>query len=140
MPHCNRTKQDVAGRVADMFRLAERDYDLTIKRIALLSGMSVETLNEYRKGAAIPLHAFVQIAPHIPDELLSLCVETAGKSVLSNETPDGGAHDLARDSGHYNVEYLNATDPSSEAGPAIGPRERARLSEIHNRMKVRKVA
>lgn len=63
MPHCTRTKEDVAGRVADMFRIAEARDDLDLQHICLLSGMTYETLLSYRNGTAMPLHAFVQIAP-----------------------------------------------------------------------------
>ena len=140
MPHCTRTKEDVAGRVEDMFRLAERDYYLDLKRLALLTGLDYSSLNNYRKGAAIPLHAFVQLAPHMPDELLSLCIGGVGKHIGTDEPDDGGAHDLARDSSEYNVEYINATDPRSDGGPKITPRERAKLGDIHRRMRARRVA
>lgn len=140
MPHCTRTKEDVAGRVADMFRIAQRDYDLDLKRLELLSGLDYSSLKNYRNGAAMPLHAYVQLAKYIPDELLTLCINGAGKHVGTDEPDEGGPHELARDSGEYNVEYLNATDPRSEAGPVISPRERARLCDIQRRMKVRKVA
>lgn len=123
-----------------MFRLAERDYGLDLKRLSLLTTLDYGSLNNYRNGAAIPLHAFVQLAPHMPDELLSLCIGGAKKHVGTDEPGDGGAHDLARDSSEYNVEYINATDPRGDGGPAITPRERGRLNDIHRRMRARKVA
>ena len=140
MPHCTRTKDDVAGRVADMFRLAERDYSLDLKRLELLTGMSYETLKSYRNGTAMPLHAYVQLARYIPDDLLTLCVAPAGKHVGSDEPDDGGAPDLARDSSEYGVTYLAAIDPDSEAGPQLSHRERAHLASIQGRMKARRVA
>lgn len=140
MPHCTRTKEDVAGRVADMFRIAESRDDLDLKRLSLLSGLDYGSLNNYRNGTAIPLHAFVQLAPHIPDDLLSMCVKPAGKIIVPEEAPDGGAHDLAKDSGDYQVTYLSAIDPESEAGAALSHRERAQLQAIQGRMKSRKVA
>jgi hypothetical protein len=129
MPHCTRTKEDVAGRVADMFRLAERDHGLTLKRLSLLSSMSYDTLNEYRKGAAIPLHAFVQIAPHMPDELLTLCLEPADKAVVSGGITDGALDELAEEAADYLAEYTHARSPSSPGGAQIIPMERAKLSE-----------
>lgn len=140
MPHCTRTKEDVASRVADMFRLAERDYGLDLKRLELLTRLDYSSPKNYRSGTAIPLHAYVQLAPHMPDELLSLCINGAGKHVGTDEPDDGGAHELARDSSEYNVEYLNATDPRGDGGVTITPRERGRLTDIHRRMRVRKVA
>ncbi|WP_395393106.1 hypothetical protein WBP07_18075 [Novosphingobium sp. BL-8A] len=123
-----------------MFRLAERDYGLDLKRLELLTRLDYSSLKNYRNGTAIPLHAFVQLAPHMPDELLSLCVGGVGKHIGTDEPDDGGAHDLARDSSEYNVEYIRATDPRGDGGASITPRERARLTDIHRRMRVRKIA
>lgn len=127
MPHCTRTKEDVAGRVADMFRLAERDYDLTIKRLSLLSGMSPDTLNTYRNGTAIPLHAFVQLAPHIPDDLLTMCVEPAGKLIVSDEAGEDDLDTAGLDAGEAAHAVQKARHPNSPGGIAIVPQERAEI-------------
>lgn len=140
MPHCTRTKQDVEGRVVDMFRLAERDYDLTIKRLVALTGMDAGSLNNYKNGAAIPLHAFVQLCRYIPDELTSLCLEPAEKHVGTDEPSDGGPHDLAEDSGEYSRAFAEATRPDSPGGPSIVHSERLRLAQIHRRMRTRRIA
>lgn len=126
MPHCTRTKEDVAGRVADMFRLAERDYDLTTKRLALLSGMSAETLNTYRNGTAIPLHAFVQLARYIPDDLLTMCVEPAGKFIAS-ENGEGDLDTAGLDAAEVANKVQRARSPASPGGIAIVPQERAEI-------------
>lgn len=132
MPHCTRTKEDVAGRVADMFRLAERDHDLTIKRLSLLSGMSAETLNTYRNGTAIPLHAFVQLARYIPDDLLTMCVEPAGKYVGS-ELGDGDLDTAGLEAGEAAHAVQRARHPASPGGVAIVPQERAEIIPILRR-------
>lgn len=126
MPHCSRTKEDVAGRVADMFRLAERDYDLTIKRLSLLTEMSPDTLNTYRNGTAIPLHAFVQLARYIPDELLTMCVEPAGKFIAS-EDGEGDLDTAGLDAGDAAHAVQRARHPASPGGVAIVPQERAEI-------------
>jgi hypothetical protein len=143
MPHCARTKADVANRVADMFRLAERDHGLTVKRLALLSGMSYDTLQNYRNDAAIPLHAFIQIMPHIPDELLSMVTEIGGKDVVSpgNDT-DSTLDDLAEEAAEFVAEYTRARSPNGPGGATIVPIERAKLGEQARRVgaKARKVS
>lgn len=136
----NGTKQDVASRVADMFRIAEARDDMTLKRLEALSGVPYESLNGYRRGASMPLHVFVAISQHIADDLLSLCVEPANKGVVTNDIPDGGPHELARDASEYNVTYLDSINPTSEAGQSLSPRERARLEAIRRRMAARRVA
>jgi hypothetical protein len=129
MPHCTRTKQDVAQAQADMFRSAEFSHNLPLKRIATLSGMSVETLNEYRKGAAMPLHAFVQIAPYIPDELLSLCLAQAGKHVGSDEGDDGDLDALTVEASGLVNEVLEAKRDGS-----VTHIERARIQQRTRRV------
>lgn len=123
-----------------MLRLAERDYDLSIRTLNAETGIPIPTLNSWKRDVMMPLGGFVALCRVIPDDLTSLMLEPADKHVGSNEAPDGDAHALARDGGDYNVAYLNATDPASESGIDISPRERAYLNDIHRRMKARKVA
>lgn len=123
-----------------MLRLAERDYDLSVKTLNAETGIPIPTLNSWKRDTMMPLGGFVALCRVIPDDLTSLLLEPAEKHVGTNETPDGDAHALARDGGDYNVAYLNATDPASENGAEISPRERAGLHDIHRRMKARKVA
>ncbi len=140
MPHRTAADHDVIARQEAMLRLAERDHDLTINRLEAETGIPAVTLRTYKRDTMMPLAAFVKLCGVIPDSLTSLVLEPAGKRVETEHAPDGDAHALARDGSEYNVEYLRATDPTSEAGPSLSPRERARLADIHRRMKARKVA
>ena len=139
------TEQETKAAQADLFRIAERDHGLTITALARETGLSEAALRSYNAPnifarAKMPLWVFVRLAAVIPDDVMSIVFEPVGKCLTSCETPDGDAHALARDGGEYNVAYLNATDPSSEAGQDLSPRERAQLHEIHRRMKTRRVA
>jgi hypothetical protein len=79
---CNRDHetQHIIALQGDMFRLARRDYALSYKRLSLLSGIPDSTIESWAKGVAMPLHGFIALAPHIPDDLLSMVVEPAGSS------------------------------------------------------------
>jgi len=135
-----RLNQDVISAQERMLRLAERDHGLTPKAIFAETGIPIPTLQSWKRDTMMPLAGFAMLCRIIPDELTSLCLEPAGKHVGTDEITDGGAHEIARDSSEFNVEYLHATDPKSESGTAISPRERARLDEIHRRLRSRRVA
>jgi hypothetical protein len=135
MPHCPRTKQDVEGRVADMFRLAERDYDLDIPRLALLTGLDRGSLNNYRNGTAIPLHAFVQLARHIPDELLSLCLAPADKCVLPIMPDDADLDKLTAEAVDFAADKLRR-----EADGVVCHIDRKALAERARRLAVSSMA
>lgn len=134
------TKEDVASAVADMFRIAEDRDGMSLKRLSLLSKVPYESLNSYRNGTAMPLHVYVAIASFLADDLLSLCIERADKHIASNEPEDGGAHDLATDSGEYSQKFAEALHPESPGGASITHIERAELNAIHRRMKARRIA
>jgi hypothetical protein len=132
--------EDISGRVRDMFLIAERDHDLTMRRLAALTGIKYDSIKYWRNGGTMPLWAFVALLPHIPDELASLITEPANRSVVGDEMPEGGPHDLAGDSGEYVSEFAKAIHPAGPGGPNITHIERARLVSIHRRMKCRRVA
>lgn len=47
---------------------------------------------------------------------------------------DGDAASLNTDSAEFNYEYARATDPASEGGPEITPKERQKLRVVASRM------
>jgi len=98
--------QHVLGLQADMFRLAKRDHALTYKRLSLLSGIPDTTIETWAKGTAMPVHALVRLAPHIPDELTSLLMEPAGKHIGTDEQDDGNLDALGREAAGFVAEKL----------------------------------
>lgn len=134
MAYRHGTDCDVIAAQEAMLRLAERDHQLSTKRLEAETGIPAVTLRGYKRDVMMPLSAFVKLCRVIPDDLTSLCLEPSGKHVGTDEAGDGDLDALARESAGYNVEYLDARDPNSEAGAAIGPREAARLKERARRM------
>ena len=134
------TQQIVAAQER-MLRLAERDYDLSIKVLSLEARIPERTLASYKKGTMMPMGAFHALCKVIPDELTSLMLPD-GKHIGTDEPGDGDEATLAREAAGYNVEYLNVTDPHSDGGSAITPRERGNLRDRARRLSAvaRKVA
>jgi hypothetical protein len=141
---CNRDHetQHIIALQGDMFRLARRDYALSYKRLSLLSGIPDSTIESWAKGVAMPLHGFIALAPHIPDDLLSMVVEPAGKFVGTFEPSGNDLHDLSTDCADYQAAMARATHPNSPGGVAVVPSERGGLRDISRRMapKARAVA
>lgn len=96
------------GVVADMFRLAERDHGLTVRRLAALSGIPAGTLSTWARGEhSMPAWAFWCLAQHIPNDLLTLCAEQSGKAVIS-ATSNGCLDELGREAAGFTASYVNA--------------------------------
>jgi len=126
--------QDIISRQERMLRLAERDYDLSLKVLEAETEIPKETLATYKRDVAMPAWALVALSRVIPDDLTSLMFEPSGKHVGTNERGDGDVDALAREAAGYNVEYLDARSPTGEAGPALSPREKARLGDRARRL------
>lgn len=126
--------QDVISRQERMLRLAERDYDLTLKVLEAETDIPKETLASYKRDVAMPAWALVALSRVIPDELTSLLFEPVAKHIGTDEPGEGDLDALAREAATYNVEYLDAHSPKSEAGQAISPRERANLADHARRI------
>lgn len=126
--------QDIISRQERMLRLAERDYDLTLSVLSAETEIPKETLATYKRDTAMPAWTLVLLSRVIPDELTSLMFEPIGKHVGTDETGEGYLDALARESAGYNVEYLDSRAPGSENGPALSPREEARLKDRARRI------
>lgn len=138
------TERETLAKQAEFFRIAERDHGLTLAVLASETGIPARTLSAYANSnpfarAKMPLWVFAALCRVVPDEVASI-VMPEGKCVTTCEPHDGDAHALAVDSSEYNVEFLRAVDPSSEGGATITHVERARLADIHRRMRARRVA
>lgn len=107
---------------ARVFRLAQRDHNLTLKAISLDSGIGYTTVQTYAKGEAVmSIASLFRLVGVIPDELLSLLLPEGRQIVQAPEEID---HDQLADSMvEYLAEKQRAHHPESECGPAIGPNE-----------------
>lgn len=125
----DRSRDQSLARQVDMFRLACRDHDLTLARLAALTGFHPKTLGKWAKGeSAMDLWAFTEVAKHIPDHLSSLMLEPACKGLYSLEEGEGCYDELAQLSLEYSMEHLEARTGSDH------PRLREKLRERARRM------
>jgi hypothetical protein len=134
MPRSTNFVQDVISRQERVLRLAERDYDLTLTVLSAETGIPKPTLSSWMKDTAMPAYGLVLLCRVIPDDLTSLMFEPVGKHIGTNEGKDGDLDALAREAAGFNVEYLDAHHPDSEAGSRLSPRERARLKDKARRV------
>jgi hypothetical protein len=137
MPYRHGTDCDVVAQQEAMLRLAERDYGLSIKRLAAETGIGATTLRTYKRDTMMPLGVFVKLCAVIPDELTSLCLEVSGKHVGSNATSDEDLDALGREAAGFVAEKLEA-----EADGKVTPIERSKLKHRARRVvsQARKVA
>ena len=141
----DREIQNIVAIQADMFRLAKRDYELSPKRLAALSGIPETTVASWanpRVPAAMPVHGLVRLLPYLPDDLTSLLTDPAGKHIGTNDPADSCLYDLSEDAAEYQREMARATHPKSPGGVHVVPSERGTLKDISRRMapKARAVA
>lgn len=141
MPDTRGTEQETKANQAELFRLAERDYGLTIAALATETGIPEKTLTSYNHSnifarAKMPLWVFIRLCAVIPDDVTSVMVEPVGKVIRST----GGGDDLdalATEAGDYAHEYSKARHPASPGGVAIVPQEAATLHDIRRRVGAR---
>lgn len=129
---CNKTRKAQNSVTAQerMFRLAERDHDLSLPILAAESGIPLNTLRGWKSGATMPAWALGALAEAgIPDYLLSLVLRPFNRVVDQEQAGEGALHDAATEAIGFGHEFLEATSPTSEAGPHLSPREQARLAE-----------
>lgn len=126
-----------------LFRLAKRDHNLSIATLHLETKIPKQTLTDWSHGTTMPAWALGALGKAgVPEYLLSLILDPFQRFVGKNETGDGVYHEAAAGATEYAQEFLSATSPDSEGGPAITPREAARLGEVARRAggKLRAVA
>lgn len=126
--------EDIISRQERMLRLAERDCDLSAPVLEAETGIPKDTILSWRRGVAMPAWALVALSKVIPDDLTTLMFEPIDKHVGTDEGGEGDLDSLAREAAGYNVEYLDARNPGSEAGPELSPRERANLRDKARRI------
>ena len=119
---------------ADMFRLAERDYGLTLPKLGALTGICPSTLKGWRSGAAMPAWGLFALGDAgVPDSLLSLVGGPYGKHVGSDEPGDGDLDTAGLDAGDVAHAIAKARSPQSPGGVAIVPQEVAAIVPLLRR-------
>lgn len=129
---CNRSQAAQISVLAQerMFRLAERDFDLSLPILSADTGIPLNTLRGWKNGATMPAWALGALAvAGVPDYLLSLVLHPFERIVATDKAGDGALHEAAAEAAGFSAEFLSATSPGSEAGPDLSPREKARLAE-----------
>jgi hypothetical protein len=113
-----------------MFRLAERDFGLSIKALHLETEIPVTTLQGWKNGTTMPAWAMGALGrAGVPDHLLSLLLNPFARHVGTDTNGDGTLDELARETAGFTSDYLEATAPTSPGGPNVIPMEKAKLSE-----------
>lgn len=130
----NRTEQETLSAQAELFRLADRDYGLSLNVLSRETGVSLSALKSYNASnifarAKMPLWVFVRLCRVVPDELTSLCLSDAGKHVGSNEEGEGDLDELAVETAGFVAEKLVA-----EADGVVTPMERRKLKDRARRV------
>lgn len=115
---CEITQAVEAGQLA-MFRLAERDHGLSLKILALESGIPHGTLRSYAQGTTMPVPALVKLSKVIPNELTSLMLDPGGKAITDAETDETDIDDLARAAVDILQRYVSARHPEGPGGIRI---------------------
>ena len=114
----------------ELFRLAERDFGLSIAAIAARSPLHASTIKGWREGAAMPAWALGALGEAgVPDHLLSLVLAPFGRHVETDEVSDGDLDELSREGAHFVADHADA-----RADGTITPGERGRLRERAQRL------
>ena len=130
---CNRSDQAQHSVTAQerMFRLAERDFGLSLPILSAESGIPLRTLQNWKAGAVMPAWALFALGQAgVPDYLTSLLGNPFKKHVGTNGAEEDGAlHEAVAEASAVATEFLEATAAHSEGGAALTPREEARIRE-----------
>ena len=130
MSNLDRQDQDVVSRQERVLRLAKRDHGLSLEVLTAETGISKSTLNSYTTGTAMPLHNAVKLSRVLPDYLVSLWFETAGKIVLDKSSDEDALLDqLLLESTGYSAEHVQRG-----ADGVICPRDREALRDRARRL------
>lgn len=110
-----------------MLRIAERDHGITAKRLAAETGIPLSTVQSWKRDLApaqMALGDFVAVCRVIPDHLTSLCLEPAGKQVVSDGEGDGLLNELLVATSGYAADHIERMSDG-----AICHRDKAALAE-----------
>jgi len=133
MPDRSGTKHDVMVRQERMLRLAERDHDISAKVLALETGIPLSTVQSWRRAmapAAMSLPDFVAVARFIPDDLLTLVFEAAGKHVGTSDSEGDGALDALIEDASCTIHEI----AKAKRDGRVTPQERANIVDCAQRL------
>ena len=134
------TEQETKANQAELFRLAERDYGLTIAALATETSIPEKTLASYNHSnifarAKMPLWVFIRLCKVIPDDVTSIMVEPAGKCILSLLPQDDDLDRLTAEAVEFAADKLRR-----EADGVVCHIDRAALAERARRLAVKSAA
>jgi hypothetical protein len=115
-----------------IFRLCERDYNLTLKAISLDSGIPYDTLRSYARRddtAVMPVTAVLKLCDVVPDHLLSHLLDPVARHIASNQMQDGDLDELGREAADFTSSYVHAKSDGK-----ITPIEKGRLRSQAERL------
>lgn len=140
MPDTRGTEQETKANQAELFRLAERDYGLTIAALATETGIPEKTLASYNLSnifarAKMPLWVFVELCKVIPDDATSIMVRPAHKCVLTLLPQDDDLDKLTAEAVAFAADKLER-----EADGVVCHIDRAALAERARRLAVKSAA
>ena len=126
MAQCNNISERQKAEQERIFRLAQRDYGLTLKAISLDSGIGYTTIQSYSRGEAVmSIASLFALIGVIPDELLSLLLPE-GRAIVS--VPENIDHDQLAEAMHDYLSTKTAVHhPESPAGREISDCEDEKL-------------
>lgn len=138
MAHDDRITFLVLEAQKRIFRLAERDHDLSLKALSLDSGMPYNTIRNYAGGNAVmPVPALLKLVGVIPDDLLSQLLDPVGRHLAENDTDDGDHDTLASNCIDFAAKVNKARHPQSPAGVDIAPCEEKELRQTRQTLRRR---
>jgi hypothetical protein len=134
------TEQETKARQAELFRLAERDYGLTLSALATETGLSETSLKSYALSnifarAKMPLWVFVRLCKVIPEDVTSIMVEPADKCILPLLPQDDDLDKLTAEAVEFAADKLRR-----EADGVICHIDRKALAERARRLAVKSAA
>jgi len=124
----------------EMFRLADKNYGLSLRVLSQTRDIPFSTLKGWRDGSAMPAWALGELA--LPDEIVSIVLSPYDKQVGADAEEDADLDELAELTADFTEDYIRARNPRGPGGAQIIPIEKRRLKEKSARIaaKARRVA
>jgi len=129
MADCSVNPQHFVDAQADVFRLAKARHGLSIARLAALSSIPETTIRTWSTGTSMPAWALIELARHIPADLINLLTEQGGFCLTPIERADSDLDQLACEASGFTHDVLEA-----KLDGKVTPIERARLKERARRV------
>ncbi len=115
---------------ADVLRLAKARHGLSPARLSAKTDIPENTIASWGKGTSMPAWAMVELARHIPLDIMNLLYDGSGLRMICADSSDTDLDTLACEATGFTHELLEAKRDGK-----VTPIERAHLRE-----KARKVA